>query len=295
MTAAPPSSRRRELRIRMILGPAMLLLVGGIYVADQRGLAGRPGMLTAIVLGLVALAGVHEYVAMLRRGGFPVAGKLLLAFSVALCASAPLFAWGSVDRELYPLAIGPLLLLFPTTVRALLSKERMAQSIEEQGATLLGFVWIAWPLYVAQGMALRHLDSVLYVLLVCKGGDIGGYLLGSALGRHKLIPHVSAGKTMEGALGSLLASVALAVGLRDWLLWPEVPLGLTAAVGTGIMLNLTTQVGDLVESVIKRRCGVKDSSALLPAHGGVLDLVDSLLFSFPAWFLVLTVLTGPDR
>jgi phosphatidate cytidylyltransferase len=59
------------------------------------------------------------------------------------------------------------------------------------------------------------------------------------------------------------------------------------------MLNLTTQIGDLVESLLKRRCDVKDSSQLLPAHGGVLDLVDSLLFSFPAYFLVLAILTGP--
>ena len=60
---------------------------------------------------------------------------------------------------------------------------------------------------------------------------------------------------------------------------------------TGIMLNITTQTGDLIESLLKRRCGVKDSSTLLPYHGGVLDLVDSLLFSFPAWFLVLVRLT----
>ena len=66
---------------------------------------------------------------------------------------------------------------------------------------------------------------------------------------------------------------------------------LTEAVLVGIMLNITAQIGDLVESLLKRRCGVKDSSALLPAHGGVLDLLDSLLFSFPAYFLVLTILT----
>lgn len=292
---APAPSRRRELKIRLVLGPVMLLLIAALYFADQRGLAGHPGRLSAIVLGVLALAGVHEYVTMLRRGGFPVAGGLLLAFTLALVATAPFFGWHIIDRELYPMTLGPMLLLFPTTVRALANKERMAAGLEEQGAVLLGFIWIAWPLYLAQGLALRHLDSLLYVLLVCKGGDIGGYLLGSAFGRHRLIPHVSAGKTVEGAVGSLLVAVGLALALRGPLLVPAVPLGLTGAALVGIMLNVTTQIGDLVESVIKRRCGVKDSSSLLPAHGGVLDLVDSLLFSFPAYFLVLTVLTGPDR
>ncbi len=64
-------------------------------------------------------------------------------------------------------------------------------------------------------------------------------------------------------------------------------LGLTGALAVGIMLNITAQAGDLIESLLKRRCGVKDSGALLPAHGGVLDIADSLLFSFFAYFVVL--------
>jgi phosphatidate cytidylyltransferase len=127
----------------------------------------------------------------------------------------------------------------------------------------------------------------LFVVLVCKGGDIGGYCVGRLLGRRKLIPHVSPGKTIEGALGSLGASVALAVALRGPLLAPAVDLPLWLALVAGVVLNVTTQTGDLIESLLKRRCGAKDSSRLLPAHGGVLDLIDSLLFSFCAWFLLL--------
>jgi phosphatidate cytidylyltransferase len=142
-------------------------------------------------------------------------------------------------------------------------------------------------MYFAMGTALRHLPSVLFVVLVCKGGDIGGYCVGRLLGRRKLIPHVSPGKTIEGALGSLGASVALAVALRGPLLAPAVDLPLWLALVAGVVLNVTTQTGDLIESLLKRRCGAKDSSRLLPAHGGVLDLIDSLLFSFCAWFLLL--------
>jgi phosphatidate cytidylyltransferase len=85
--------------------------------------------------------------------------------------------------------------------------------------------------------------------------------------------------------------MALAVWLRGGLLEPDMQLPLWGALLTGVMLNFTTQSGDLIESLLKRRCNAKDSSHLLPAHGGILDLVDSLLFSFCAWFLVLVWLT----
>lgn len=283
---APPK-RKSELGVRTVLSTLMLSTIAAIYWLD---VTQTSGMCSAVLLGVLGLAGVHEFCAMFRRAGFPIADGLLLVASLALFVTAPMFGWRHVDRELYPLVGITFLMLFPIAFRSL-TRERMAVGLEEQGATLLGLISIAWPMFLAQGLVLRHAPSALYVVLVCKGGDIGAYLTGSFFGRHKLIPHVSPGKTVEGALGSLLASVGLAIGLRPLLLEPTVQLSLTAAIGVGIMLNLTTQVGDLVESMLKRRCGVKDSSALLPAHGGVLDLIDSLLFSFPAFLLVVTVVT----
>jgi phosphatidate cytidylyltransferase len=270
----------------------MLALVGGIYAVDATWMAeqGRRGVLTAGLLGLLGLAGVLEFVAMMRQAGFAVARILLPVYTGLLLASPFFFGWHEMDRELYPLVISSLALLFPIALESL-SRRKIHQGLELQGATMLGYLWIAWSMYLAQGMAVRHLPSVLFVALVCKGGDIGAYFAGTAFGRHKLIPHVSGGKTVEGAVGGMLASIGLALGLRDLLLLPEVPLGLTATILVGIMLNVTTQTGDLIESLLKRRCGVKDSSRLLPAHGGVLDLIDSLLFSFPAFFLVLIWLT----
>lgn len=281
-----------ELRTRLLFGPAMLAVVGAAYWLDATWLAehGHRGTLTAGLLGLLGLAGVFEYVAMMRAGGFAVARILLPVYSGLLLASPFFFGWHEMDRELYPLVISSLALLFPIALESL-SRTKVERGLELQGATMLGYLWIAWSMYLAQGMAFRHLPSVLFVVLVCKGGDIGAYFAGTAFGRHKLIPHVSGGKTVEGAIGGVLVSVAVAFALRPVLLAPEVPLGLTATALVGIMLNVTTQTGDLIESLVKRRCGVKDSSRLLPAHGGVLDLIDSLLFSFPAFFLVLIWLT----
>ncbi|MFM1870912.1 MAG: hypothetical protein RL398_334 [Planctomycetota bacterium] len=283
--------KRSDLQIRAVLAPTMLAIIGGIFWADSTQLLGLTrGALSGGLLALLGVAGAWEYVQLMRAGGFAVAGKTLQVYTALLMAAAFLLGWHQIDRELYPPVAATMLLLFPLAVRSL-GKADMKVGLEKQGATLLGFLMVAWPMYFAIGICFRHLPSILYVVLVCKGGDIGGYCLGRLFGRHKLIPHVSPGKTIEGALGSLATSVALAVALRGALLEPEVHLPLWAALVTGAALNFTTQTGDLIESLLKRRCGAKDSSNLLPAHGGVLDLVDSLLFSFCAWFLVLVWIT----
>lgn len=279
-----------DLRVRAVLAPTMLALIGVVYWLDhERVLLDKQGALSAGVLGLLGIGGAIEYAAMLRNAGFAVSRMLLLAGAVSLHALAFPMGWHQLDRELYPLVAITLLILFPLAARSL-GRDAMQRGLEEQGATLLGFLMVSWQVYLGQGICFRNLPSLLYVVLVCKGGDIGGYCLGRLLGRKKLIPHVSPGKTIEGALGSLLASVGLAVWLRGSLV-PELQMGIATSLLAGVILNATTQIGDLVESLLKRRCGAKDSSKLLPAHGGVLDLIDSLLFSFSAWFLFLVWLT----
>ncbi|MFK7741163.1 MAG: phosphatidate cytidylyltransferase [Planctomycetota bacterium] len=280
-----------DLKTRAILAPTMLLIVGGTYWLDLNGVLGlKEGALSAGLLALLGIAGAWEFGTLLRQGGFAVGRKTLVVATAILLASAFPFGWSELDHELYPLVAGTLLLLFPLALRSL-GKVDMREGLERQGLTLLGFLMVGWPMYLGMGTCLRCLPSLLYVVLICKGGDIGGYCLGRLFGRTKLIPHISPGKTIEGALGSLLASVLLAWLLAEPLLGGRIDLPVWLALVTGVMLNFTTQTGDLIESLLKRRCGAKDSSNLLPAHGGVLDLVDSLLFSFCAWFLVLILRT----
>ena len=280
-----------DLRVRAVLAPTMLLLVGGVYWLDLSGAVGaKQGALSAGFLGLLGIGGAWEFANLLRRAGFAVGKRTLMVATTVLTASAFAFGWADLDNELYPLVAGTLLLLFPLALRSLM-RDDMHRGLERQGATLLGFIMIAWPMYLAMGTCFRCLPSLLYVVLICKGGDIGGYCFGRLFGRRKLIPHISPGKTVEGALGSLATSVALAWLLNAPILSERLDLPLWGALLTGVVLNFTTQTGDLIESLLKRRCDAKDSSTLLPAHGGILDLVDSLLFSFCAWFLVLILLT----
>ena len=280
-----------DLKIRAVLSPTMLAVVGGVYWLDLSGALGvKEGALSAALLGLLGIGGVWEFSNLLRGAGFAVGKQTLMVAATLLLGSAFVFGWADLDNELYPLVAGTLLLLFPLALRSL-GREDMHHGLERQGATLLGFIMVAWPMYLAMGTCFRCLPSLLYVVLVCKGGDIGGYCFGRMFGRHKLIPHISPGKTVEGALGSLVTSVALAWLLNEPMIGARLDLPVWGALVTGVVLNFTTQTGDLIESLLKRRCDAKDSSNLLPAHGGILDLVDSLLFSFCAWFLVLVRLT----
>ena len=145
--------------------------------------------------------------------------------------------------------------------------------------TLLGTLYIGY-LIPHAALLYRLSDGkewVFFVLLVIMVGDTAGYFVGSLLGRRKLFPEVSPGKTVEGAVGSLAASLlAGAIGGRLFLPvnpWLEI-------LGISLVLSLLGQVGDLFESWIKRAFAVKDSGAILPGHGGLLDRMDSLIFPF---------------
>lgn len=129
--------------------------------------------------------------------------------------------------------------------------------------------------------AIRGDYLIYYLYIIIWIGDAGALYTGRSLGRHKLAPRISPNKTIEGAVGSLLASVLGSLGLRLWFI-PE--LGLFDAVALGILLNILGQLGDLVESGIKRSAGVKDSATFIPGHGGVLDRGDSLFFAGPALY-----------
>jgi phosphatidate cytidylyltransferase len=128
-------------------------------------------------------------------------------------------------------------------------------------------------------------------LVVTWASDIGAYAVGRTIGRHKLIPSVSPGKSVEGAVGGIVASVLVAWWYAAQVLHPAMSLGFKGAPWGvflfGAVISAVAQLGDLAESLLKREAGVKDSSTLIPGHGGVLDRVDSLLFVLPVSYVLL--------
>ncbi len=282
----------KSMKVRFVAGPLMVLGVVALVWADFR-LDGGRGRISASFVGLLALVGLWEYVTLLERSGRPVASLWVLGAALGLHVSAVVLtpSWKVLDRELYAPVLLAMALLVPLSARAL-TREGMEKGLETAGSTLVGFLLVSWPLYFAQGLCLRFLPWMIWLTLTAKSGDTGAYLVGVFFGRHKLIPHVSPGKSVEGALGGLAASVAVGMAASGLIPADVVELPLPAWAGLGIMVGMTAQISDLVESMVKRLCGAKDSSRLVPVHGGVLDLVDSFLLSTPPFFLLVVLLTG---
>lgn len=161
--------------------------------------------------------------------------------------------------------------------------------------TLMAFLYLPWSLgYV---LLLREIpDSTLGLwtlslpLVASFATDIGAYFVGRTLGRQKLAPEISPGKTVEGSLGGIAVSF-LALALYTGLVREVFPFGLLELWLFSLLLSLAAQLGDLVESMLKRYCGVKDSGHFLPGHGGLLDRTDSLLFTFPLTYFLVVLFT----
>ncbi len=165
----------------------------------------------------------------------------------------------------------------------ILLKENIHDSVTAVSVIIFGVMYVAWPL--AHIIPLRGLQSghdlVFFILIVTWGVDTGAYYTGRHLGRHKLSPRISPGKTVEGAIGGVFACILSALLARRLFL-PE--LSLNNVVLIGIVFGVISQIGDLSESMLKRGAGVKDSGSLLPAHGGILDRVDSVIFTLPLFY-----------
>jgi phosphatidate cytidylyltransferase len=148
-------------------------------------------------------------------------------------------------------------------------------------------VYLAFPLLMLAEIRATYGPGALMVLIgAIIISDSAQYFCGRAFGRRKLAPVISPKKTVEGAVGGVVIAAAATAGLAS--LWqPSLPLGV--AVGAGLAMAIAGIVGDLFESAMKRRAGVKDSGHLIPGHGGILDRIDSWLFAAPVFWIFLAV------
>ena len=157
------------------------------------------------------------------------------------------------------------------------------QMIVSAGATILGVLYVPFLgshlISIRTGfdpVLSRHLLSFFFLVLM--GADAGAYYIGRALGKRKLAPSISPGKTWEGAIGGLVAALAMAALSHFWF-FRELPL--KYALAAAAVMTLVGVFGDLAESALKRGAGAKDAANILPGHGGILDRLDSLLFNAP--------------
>jgi len=232
-----------------------------------------PWMFLAVV-ALAAALSYREYDAIAGAYGFGAPGVLGYAGLVLLVIPY-------IDAWLVVTAVALLALAL-----ALRSAE-LARALPRTSLLLLGVVYIFGCWRCAVVLHDRNAHWLMYALLVSWTGDIGAYYIGKAFGRHRMADRVSPKKSWEGAVASVATSVLLA---GAYLVYIVGGVSISAAVLLTALGNAAGQVGDLVESAMKRGAGVKDSGGLLPGHGGFLDRVDSTLFVMPvvaAWLIVV--------
>jgi len=268
-----------------------------------------PIPLLAVVAAIVALLTIHEFLKLtesygvqpLRWPTYIFVAVFFVLLSLNMGDEKPLLATAGFVYALgFAAAIAPFVFL---TIA--MRREQLSSGYPAAAASVFAFTYIALPLGMLVQLRQQWAGAfyLLYLLLVVWAGDIFAYFIGRSIGRHLMSPRISPKKTWEGAAASILASVAIGwlmfahaeqisstlfraglIGRRDGMFGLEKPAMVPILLLT-VALNIAAQLGDLVESLIKRGAGVKDSGALLPGHGGMLDRIDALLFAAPVlWY-----------
>ena len=178
-------------------------------------------------------------------------------------------------------------------IRLVVRQEDHRAPITTAALTVLGLLYVPFLFNFVALLLFMPLDPhenrflLIYLLAVTKFSDVGAYVIGSMIGRHKMIPRISPGKTWEGFGGAILTSLVISILLTRFLETRAPSLSFTSSIVLGILLPLISVVGDLAESVVKRDASIKDSGHTIPGIGGVLDLIDSILFTAPVLYFYL--------
>jgi len=240
----------------------------------------RPLCLLTVVFFI--LIGLWEFFLMIEKKKV----RLFKFFGLILGAFIPIsvFFQFPITREwqLFLILCG----LFILFLLELTRKENQ-DTVLSISATVFGVLYVSWCFSFI--LRIRNLEGGVFLLgfliLVVKAQDLGAYIVGSLWGRHSLLKRVSPNKSTEGAIGGLVFSVIFALLFRAWL----DNFTIFQVIGLGLILGVVGQLGDLFESLLKRDCQVKDSGRILQGMGGVLDVIDSLIFSAPVFYFYITM------
>lgn len=246
----------------LVIVPILLLVI----------VFGSEYLFSAVVIAFI-LAGVWEYNAMVFGKGFMIEKAESLAFAFIFPL---LFLFGS-PQHLVALLASAVMLVF---IIFIASVKKSSFDVLSVMKVVFGILYI--PFLMSHFIAVRMLDRgiiwIIFVLVLAFAGDIIALYVGRYFGKHKLVPFISPGKTVEGLIG-LVAGSMIACLIFGYYLLPEVPLGHIAIIA--FAGSIIGQLGDICESAIKRHFGLKDASSLLPGHGGILDRLDCLIFIAP--------------
>ena len=236
--------------------------------------------LSGFVTTSCILLALHEFFTMLEKKGIGI----YKYFGICIGAVIPL----SLIFRFEPTKTWELLFILLAVLFLIVMQFKRRQNsgtIVDISTTLFGILYVSW--FGSFLIKLRYLPGGIGLLasliIITKLGDIGAYLVGSRFGKTPLMPRISPKKSVEGALGGLAFSILGALLCKDLLSFSYVQL-----VFIGVCLNILGQLGDLSESLMKRDCQVKDSSGIIPGMGGMLDLLDSLLFTAPVFYFYIS-------
>jgi phosphatidate cytidylyltransferase len=249
-----------------------------------------------LVMMVLAGVGLAEFYNMVGRIGLVCFKGWGIFGGLLLMASTFLYLSGALGVQSQPAKANDfetsILIMFVLglCLRQFVSRSNTA-GILAISTTLFGLMYVPWLLNFIQKInffpRVNGHYYVLYFILVTKFSDLGAYVVGSLIGKHKMIPRISPGKTWEGFGGAIAISTAASVVFAYFMGNRLQGMSLWHAVILGIALSTAAVVGDLIESLFKREAGVKDSGKLFPGIGGILDLMDSLLFNAPLMYLYL--------
>jgi phosphatidate cytidylyltransferase len=234
----------------------------------------------ALLVSAVSVLALWEFEGLVCPAGSPAWERWLY---YALGWGMPWLTWWAAVAGLHG---GLVLGLFLVLTGVLLSAPNDPAGLNRLAHRALAWLYIPYMLsfILLIGRAEEARAWIFFLLLVTMAGDAGAYYCGKAFGSRKLYQRVSPNKTVEGSMGGFLCSLAVG-GALGAVLFQSTPL--TKIAGLTAVLSIVGQLGDLFESMIKRMSGKKDSSQILPGHGGILDRLDSLLFVFPVvWFFI---------
>jgi phosphatidate cytidylyltransferase len=291
---APPALSKRQIFFRRLFSFVVLWSI--ILAALFSGYPWLSDAVFLVIMVVLAAAGLAEFYNIAEKRGLTcfkysgMAGGILLMVGTFLNLTGRLGIHNSPARVNDFETSFLILFVLGLCVRQFVARSNTA-GIQTIGITLFGLMYVPWLLNFIQKINFfPNVDGhfyLLYFVLITKFSDTGAYSVGSLIGKHKMIPRISPGKTWEGFGGAIVASTIASVLFVHFAKDKMPAMNMMDAVILGPILSVSAVIGDLIESLFKREAGVKDSGSFFPGIGGILDLLDSLLFNAPIMYLYL--------